>query len=95
MLNFRLNCGGVAKQYNQWGSRCGLCGDDYGLPIPRPHELGGDFGQGIISRNYTENQVGFLIQLKKNKRIISDCFINRCRFVGFHKKNNNPKTVTY
>ena len=67
---FRLNCGGVAKQYNQWESRCGVCGDDYGLPIPRPHELGGDFGQGIISRNYTENQVGFLIRLKKNIAII-------------------------
>ena len=53
----RLNCGGVAQQWRRWGGRCGSCGDGYGQPRPRPHELGGEFGEGIISRKYTQHQV--------------------------------------
>lgn len=37
--------------------RCGICGDAYDLPSPRPHELGGTYGQGIIVANYTSNQI--------------------------------------
>ena len=53
----RLNCGGVEDQWGVWGGRCGTCGDEYGLPQPRPHEQGGTFGEGILARNYTQGQV--------------------------------------
>lgn len=32
--------------------KCGLCGDDYSLPRPRPNELGGRYGQGTIVQSY-------------------------------------------
>ena len=57
----RLNCGGVSRQWDKWRGRCGTCGDDYGLEVPRPHELGGRFGSGRISRNYTQGQVQYSI----------------------------------
>ncbi len=53
-----MNCGGVEQQYERWGGRCGTCGDEWGLPRPRPHETGGTFGQGIFGRNYSLGQVG-------------------------------------
>ncbi len=56
-IYYRLNCGGVDRQHRQWSNKCGVCGDDYGLPMPRHHEIGGEFGEGIISRNYTQKQV--------------------------------------
>ena len=57
----RVNCGGVEAQYQRWGGRCGTCGDAWGLlPRPRPHELGGTYGEGIIARNYSQGQVGTL-----------------------------------
>ncbi|KAG7156947.1 putative Lytic polysaccharide mono-oxygenase, cellulose-degrading-containing protein 7 [Homarus americanus] len=37
--------------------RCGVCGDNWRLPEPRPHERGGEFGRGVITANYTEGQV--------------------------------------
>ncbi|CAD7093330.1 unnamed protein product [Hermetia illucens] len=57
-------CGGF---YNQWvihDGKCGLCGDDYGLPAPRPHEYGGLYGNGTIVKEYAMNStlsVGVLI----------------------------------
>lgn len=44
----------------QWlhnGGKCGICGDAYHLKQPRPHETGGEFGRGIISRHYFSGQV--------------------------------------
>jgi hypothetical protein len=54
----QVNCGGLEEQYERWGGRCGTCGDSWGLPRPRPHEQGGQFGEGILARNYTQGQVG-------------------------------------
>lgn len=35
------------------GGKCGLCGDSYSLPRPRPNELGGRYGQGgVIVKTY-------------------------------------------
>lgn len=34
------------------GGKCGECGDDYSLPMPRPHEFGGKYGQGVTVRKY-------------------------------------------
>ena len=36
---------------------CGICGDAYDLSQPRPNEMGGDYGQGVISANLTQGQV--------------------------------------
>ncbi|XP_068209369.1 uncharacterized protein [Palaemon carinicauda] len=52
-----LFCGGREKLHYSNGGRCGVCGDDWSLPQPRPHERGGQFGQGVITANYTEGQV--------------------------------------
>lgn len=38
-------CGGFAVQWNTYGGKCGLCGDSFGDPIPRNHEIGGFFGR--------------------------------------------------
>ncbi|PVD29345.1 hypothetical protein C0Q70_11943 [Pomacea canaliculata] len=40
----------------QWGE-CGVCGDAYDLPSPRPHEAGGLYSTGVISRTYTQADV--------------------------------------
>lgn len=40
---------------NTWqvhNGKCGICGDDFGLPTPRPHEFGGEYGSGDIIRVY-------------------------------------------
>lgn len=34
-----------------------MCGDNWQVPEPRPHERGGQFGRGVITANYTEGQV--------------------------------------
>lgn len=52
-----LFCGGYAVQWEHNNGKCGICGDAYHLKSPRPHEAGGEFGRGIISRYYTAGQV--------------------------------------
>lgn len=52
----QLWCGGLTKQIRN-GGKCGVCGDDWSLPEPRPHEYGGKYGQGVIVRNYAKDQV--------------------------------------
>ncbi|XP_047538540.1 uncharacterized protein LOC125072076 [Vanessa atalanta] len=47
-----LYCGGFARQWNKNGGKCGVCGDAWDAPKPRPHELGGRFGKGVIVRRY-------------------------------------------
>ncbi|KAL5290355.1 hypothetical protein ACFFRR_009976 [Megaselia abdita] len=50
-------CGNIQSQHDKYDGKCGFCGDDYGLPAPRPHELGGTFGEGIIVNTYTTGQI--------------------------------------
>ncbi|XP_066987427.1 uncharacterized protein [Macrobrachium rosenbergii] len=45
------------KMHFSNGGRCGVCGDDWSLPQPRPHERGGRFGRGVITANYTEDSI--------------------------------------
>ena len=52
-----LFCGGYAVQWEQNEGQCGVCGDAYHLKTPRPHEAGGEYAKGIISRYYTSGQV--------------------------------------
>ncbi|XP_013167702.1 PREDICTED: uncharacterized protein LOC106117803 [Papilio xuthus] len=47
-----LYCGGFTRQWNRNGGKCGVCGDAWDTPAPRPHELGGRFGRGVIVRRY-------------------------------------------
>lgn len=47
-------CGGFNVQWSQYGGKCGLCGDRFGDPTPRTHELGGTFGQGKIMKTYAK-----------------------------------------
>ncbi|XP_052873818.1 uncharacterized protein LOC128279134 [Anopheles cruzii] len=51
-----LFCGGYAVQWEQNGGHCGTCGDAYHLRAPRPHETGGEYGQGIVTRRYVAGQ---------------------------------------
>ncbi|XP_014238314.1 uncharacterized protein LOC106660018 [Trichogramma pretiosum] len=55
------NCGGFGKQYGYNRGQCGVCGDDFSLPRPRPNENGGKYGRGVIVRRY---QAGGPIQLQ-------------------------------
>ena len=36
---------------------CGLCGDAYDMAQPRPNEMGGEFGKGVIGANFTMDSV--------------------------------------
>ncbi|XP_026462853.1 uncharacterized protein LOC113365532, partial [Ctenocephalides felis] len=55
-----LFCGGFARQWQKNAGKCGECGDAWDAPRPRPHELGGKWGQGVIVRKYKENSVMLL-----------------------------------
>lgn len=43
--------------WDQNGGKCGVCGDAYHLESPRPHEAGGEYAKGIISKFYAAGQV--------------------------------------
>jgi Lytic polysaccharide mono-oxygenase, cellulose-degrading len=47
-----LYCGGYTRQWQTNGGKCGECGDAFDLEKPRPHEFGGKYGQGVITRKY-------------------------------------------
>lgn len=47
----------ISVQWEQNKGNCGVCGDAYHLRSPRPHEAGGEYGKGIISRRYAAGQV--------------------------------------
>ncbi|KAI8114759.1 hypothetical protein FF38_04444 [Lucilia cuprina] len=47
-----LYCGGFTRQWKRNEGKCGVCGDAWDMPEPRPHEHGGQWGQGVIVRRY-------------------------------------------
>lgn len=47
-----LYCGGFTRQWKRNSGKCGECGDPWDIPEPRPHESGGQWGQGTIVRSY-------------------------------------------
>ncbi|CAL1678311.1 unnamed protein product [Lasius platythorax] len=49
-------CGGLFVQKSN-GGKCGLCGDDYKMPQPRPNENGGKYGTGTIVKTYKPGQM--------------------------------------
>lgn len=52
-----LFCGGFSTQWTKNGGKCGICGDAYDAPSPRPNEAGGLYAKGIIVRSYQQGQV--------------------------------------
>lgn len=78
-----LFCGGYAVQWEQNSGRCGVCGDAYHVKSPRPHEAGGEYAKGIISRYYTAGQeIEVEVELTAN---------HYGRFEMFLCPNNNPR----
>lgn len=64
-----LNCGGYSTQHNRNGGKCGICGDSYSLSRPRPHELGGKYGQGVIVKGYPSgSKINVDISITANHR---------------------------
>ena len=53
----------LQKQFEENKGRCGLCGDAWDLPEPRPHEDGGRFGRGYISAEYL---IGDIVDITVN-----------------------------
>ncbi|XP_023344479.1 uncharacterized protein LOC111713764 [Eurytemora carolleeae] len=51
-----LYCGGFSVQWDENKGKCGVCGDRFDEPIPRSHEGGGKYGNGIIGRRYSMGQ---------------------------------------
>ncbi|CAG4913061.1 unnamed protein product [Colias eurytheme] len=78
-----LFCGGYAVQWEQNQGRCGVCGDADNLAVPRPHEAGGMYGKGIITRHYSVGQeIEVEIELTANH--LGTFVMKLC-------PNNNPK----
>lgn len=77
-----LFCGGYSVQWEQNGGKCGLCGDAYHIEQPRPHEAGGLYAKGIISRHFSVGQsIDIEIELTAN---------HYGRFEILLCPNNNP-----
>lgn len=51
-----LFCGGWAVQWEQNMGKCGICGDPYHVEEPRPHEAGGLYAKGILTKHYSVGQ---------------------------------------
>ncbi|CAG9854249.1 unnamed protein product [Phyllotreta striolata] len=78
-----LFCGGFTVQWEQNDGKCGICGDAYQLGSPRPHEAGGIYAKGILSRHYSVGQnIDIEIELTAN---------HYGRFEILLCPNNNPK----
>ncbi|XP_071533383.1 uncharacterized protein [Panulirus ornatus] len=52
-----LYCGGFVVHYQKNEGKCGVCGDDFRETVPRSHEAGGEFANGIIGKRYIAGQV--------------------------------------
>lgn len=80
-----LFCGGYSVQWQRNGGKCGVCGDAWHLPTPRPNEAGGTYGRGIIVRKYKPGQI-----IKSTVDITA----NHRGFFEFKLcPHNNPRTV--
>uniref|UniRef100_A0A2A4JIW2 Chitin-binding type-4 domain-containing protein n=1 Tax=Heliothis virescens TaxID=7102 RepID=A0A2A4JIW2_HELVI len=78
-----LFCGGYAVQWEQNEGKCGVCGDAHHMPEPRPHEAGGMYGKGIVTRHYSVGQeIEVEVELTANH--LGTFVMKLC-------PNNNPK----
>ncbi|KAF0299686.1 hypothetical protein FJT64_027638 [Amphibalanus amphitrite] len=82
-----LFCGGFVVQYQQNDGKCGVCGDNYALDEPRPHEAGGEFAKGLIGKRYSPGQL-IDIEVELTANHMGNFVIRLC------PHNNDRKTVT-
>lgn len=69
-------------QWEQNEGKCGLCGDPYHVKQPRPHEAGGLYAKGVVTRHYSVGQdIDIEVELTAN---------HYGRFEIFLCPNNNP-----
>lgn len=72
----------VLVQWEQNEGKCGLCGDPHHVKQPRPHEAGGLYAKGIVTRHYSVGQdIDIEVELTAN---------HYGRFEIFLCPNNNP-----
>lgn len=78
-----LYCGGFSRQWSTNGGKCGICGDPWDSPQPRPNEAGGMYGKGVIVRKYQKNQA---------IKVRVELTANHMGYFEFRVcPNNNPK----
>ena len=65
---------------------CGVCGDSLAMPEPRPHELGGKYGGGVIVQTYPKN---FLIWIgaKLTANHLGYYYIDVCNLDKYQKES--------
>lgn len=81
-----LFCGGFSNMWGKNGGKCGLCGDDYSIATPRPNEIGGTYGQGVIVKNYV-NQVLANIGVRITANHLGLFYFNICNLDEFGKES--------
>ncbi|XP_066988123.1 uncharacterized protein [Macrobrachium rosenbergii] len=80
-----LYCGGFVVHYQKNGGKCGVCGDNFKDEVPRDHEAGGLFANGIISRRYVVGQaIDIEAELTTNHK--GTMVVKLC-------PHNNPKEI--
>lgn len=77
-------CDNFKVQWEVNQGRCGVCGDPFDMPIPRPHEAGGEYGKGIISRRYFSGQE-LEVEIELTANHYGSFFLKLC-------PNNNPRS---
>ncbi|XP_055849881.1 uncharacterized protein LOC129914585 [Episyrphus balteatus] len=77
-----LFCGGFSTMWGTNGGKCGLCGDAYNLPTPRPNELGGTYGQGVIVKRYA-NQIQTNVGIRITANHLGLFYFNICNLDEF------------
>ncbi|XP_055904759.1 uncharacterized protein LOC129940438 [Eupeodes corollae] len=86
--DYMLNCGGADVMWGTNAGECGLCGDDYSLPTPRPNELGGTFGEGVITKQYVnESEAELAIQILVNHK--GFFYFDICNLDEFHEESED------
>ncbi|XP_055905596.1 uncharacterized protein LOC129941269 [Eupeodes corollae] len=81
-----LFCGGFSVMWGRNGGKCGLCGDDYSKPTPRPNELGGTYGQGIITKRYV-NQFQADLGIRITANHLGFFYFNICNLDEFGEES--------
>ncbi|XP_063708828.1 uncharacterized protein LOC134837387 [Culicoides brevitarsis] len=81
-----LWCGGLTVQHNTYGGKCGICGDTYGNPRPRKHELGGGpFGEGVIVKTYPADSI-ITVTVKVTVNHIGYFWFDLCKMDGKNRE---------
>merc|ERR1711884_492951 len=52
----QMYCGSYSRHHITNGGKCGICGDPWDVPLPRPHEAGGRYATGTIVKDYKAGQ---------------------------------------